>query len=128
MTNQEVRMQTDTRTVARFYADAWTQGDPASVRQIIAPDAEIEWNLDAPVDDEQLVQTLDRIATCSRTVVLVSENYTGDRAALVYDCAAVFGVVRLAEFLVVGEGRITEVRQVYDATAVRQFFPALIDE
>lgn len=121
-------MQTDTRAVARFYADAWTQGDPASVRQVIAPFAEIEWNLDAPVDDEQLVQTLDRIAACSRAVLLVSESYVGDRAALVYDCAGVFGMVRFAEFLEVGEGRITEVRQVYDTTAARQFYPALIDE
>lgn len=119
-------MRTDTRTIAHFYADAWIQGDPASVRQVIAPFAEIEWNLDAPVDDEELVRTLDRIAARARTVNLVNETYTDDRAALVYDCAGVFGTLRLAEFLVVEQGRITEVRQVYDATAVRRYFPDVL--
>jgi hypothetical protein len=121
-------MRTDTRTIARFYADAWTQRDPASVRQIIAPYAEIDWNLDLPVDDEQLVATLDRIAATARTVVLANETYADDRAALIYDCAGVFGTLRLAEFLVVGQGRITEVRQVYDATAVRRYFPEVSPE
>ncbi len=121
-------MKTDTRTIARFYADAWTQGDPTSVRQVIAADAEIDWNLDAPVDDEQLVQTLDRLAVRSRTVVLTNEVYAGDRAALVYDCAGVFGTLRLAEFLVIAEGRITDVRQLYDATAARRYFPDLLPE
>ncbi len=122
-------MQTDSPTakIARFYADAWTQRDPAAVRRIIAPFAEIEWNLDLPVDDEQLVQTLDRLAATAQSVTVVSENYADDRATMLYDCAGAFGTARVAEFLVVGEGRITEVRQVWDPTAVRRYFPELLD-
>jgi hypothetical protein len=60
-------------------------------------------------------------------VTLVSENYADDRATMLYDCAGAFGTARVAEFLLVGEGRITEVRQVWDPTAVRRYFPGLLD-
>ena len=116
-----------TQSIARFYADAWIQRDPAAVRRIIAPFAEIEWNLDLPVDDEELVQTLDRLAAAAQAVTVVSETYAGDRATLLYDCAGAFGTARVAEFLMVGEGRITEVRQVWDPTAIRRYFPELLE-
>ena len=116
-----------TARIARFYADAWTQRDPAAVRRIIAPDADIEWNLDLPVDDEQLVQTMDRLAAGALEVTLISEAYADDRATLLYDCAGAFGTARVAEFLTVGDGRITEVRQVWDPTAVRRYFPELLE-
>lgn len=123
-------MQTspDTERVVRFYTEAWTHHDLPGVRQIIAPDAEIEWNMDAPVDDEQVVQVLDRIATRSGTINLVSEAYSGDRAVLLYDCAAAFGTARIAEFLLVDGGRIAEMRQVYDLAAIRRYFPDLLDD
>jgi hypothetical protein len=118
----------DTDKIVRFYADSWIAGDPDGVRRMIAPDAEIEWNLGLAVDDEELVQTLDRIAGFADSVTVVSQTCVDDRAALVYDCAAPFGTARLAEFLAVDNGRIAEVRQVYDAVALRQFFPGLLDQ
>jgi len=117
----------DTERVVRFYAEAWRRHDPAAVRQIIAPDADIEWNLDLPVDDEQLVQVLDRLAARASSVVLVSENYADGRAALVYDCTAAFGIARMIEFIVVADGRIAEVRQVHDPVAIRRYFPDLLE-
>ena len=117
----------DTEQLVRFYADSWIAGDPDGVRRVIAPDAEIEWNLDVPVDDEKLVQTLHRIAGFADAVTVVSQTCTDGRAALVYNCAAPFGTARMAEFLAVDNGRITGVRQVYDAVALRRFFPGLLD-
>jgi ketosteroid isomerase-like protein len=111
----------------RFYADAWINGDRAAVRRMIAPDAEIDWNLDEPVDDEELVQTLHRMATFADSVTVVSQNYSDERAVVIYDCAAPFGTARIVEFLTVVDGRITEVRQVHDAVAVRRFFPGLLE-
>ena len=81
-----------------------------------------------PVDDEQLVETLDRLAASAHTVTVVSETCVGDRATMLYDCAGAFGTARVAEFLVVGDGRITEVRQVWDPTAIRRYFPELLEE
>lgn len=117
-----------TTEVVAFYAQSWINGDPRAVRRVIAPDADIEWNLDAPVDDEELVQTLDRIAAFADPVTVVSTTCTGDRAALVYDCVAPFGTVRVAEFVTVADGQLSGIRQVYDAVALRRFFPGLLDE
>ena len=111
----------------QFYADAWISGDRAAVRRMIAPDAEIDWNLDEPVDDEELVQTLHRMAMFADSVTVVSQNYSDERAAVIYDCAAPFGTARIAEFLTVVGGRITEIRQVHDPVAVRRFFPGLLE-
>jgi hypothetical protein len=122
-----VQGSTETERAVRFYADAWINGDRAAVRRMISPDAEVQWNLDEPVDDEELVQTLHRIAMFADSVTVVSQNYTDDRAALIYDCAAPFGMARIAEFLTVEQGRITEVRQVHDPVAIRRFFPGLME-
>jgi hypothetical protein len=116
-----------TAEVVAFYAQSWINCYPRAVRRIIAADAEIEWNLAAPVDDEELVQTLDRIAAFADSVTIVSTICTGDRAALVYDCVAPFGAVRIAEFVTVTDGAISELRQVYDAVALRRYFPGLLD-
>ncbi|HET6483846.1 MAG TPA: hypothetical protein VFG35_27910 [Actinoplanes sp.] len=111
--------------VVGFWTRSWTNDDRVAVRHLLAPDAEIEWNLDAPVDDEELVQTLHRIAVFADGVTLVAQTRAVDGAALVYDLKAPFGTSRMVEFLTVTGGRITEVRQVYDVTATDRFFPGL---
>ena len=113
--------------VAGFWTQSWTNDDRVAVRQLLAPDAEIEWNLDAPVDDEELVQTLHRIAVFADSVTVVSRVCDADGAALVYDLVAPFGTARVAEFLTVTDGRITGVRQIYDVVAVDRYFPGLYE-
>ena len=117
-----------TAQVVAFYAQSWINCDPRAVRRVIAGDAEIEWNLDVPVDDEELVQTLDRIAAFADSVTVVSTTCVGDRASLVYDCVAPFGAVRIAEFVTVADGAISGIRQVYDVVALRRYFPGLLDD
>jgi hypothetical protein len=126
---QQVRAQggNGIEKAVRFYADAWINGDRAAVRRMIAPDAEIDWNLDEPVDDEELVQTLHRMATFAESVTVVSQNYSDERAAVIYDCAAPFGTARIVEFLTIVDGRIIGIRQVHDPVAVRRFFPGLLE-
>jgi ketosteroid isomerase-like protein len=111
--------------VVGFWIRSWTNDDRLAVRQLLAPDAEIEWNLDAPVDDEELVQTLHRIAVFADSVEVVLQAPAEDGAALAYDLAAPFGTARMFEFLTVAHGRITEVRQVYDVAATDRFLPGL---
>jgi len=117
-----------TAEVVAFYAQSWINCDPGAVRRVIAGDAEIEWNLDVPVDDEELVQTLNRIAAFADSVTIVSTTCVDDRAALVYDCVAPFGTVRVAEFVTVADGAVSELRQVYDVVALRRHFPGLLDD
>lgn len=113
--------------VAGFWTRSWTSDDRVAVRQLLAPDAEIEWNLDAPVDDEELVQTLHRIAVFADSVTVVGATRAEDGVALTYDLAAPFGNARMIEFLSIIKGRITEVRQVYDVTATDRYFPGLYE-
>lgn len=117
-----------TADLVTFYAYSWMTRDRTAVRRLIAPDAEIEWNLGVPVDDEEMVQTLHRIAAFADSITIKSTACNGDRASLVYDCTAPFGTVRIAEFLEVTDGRIAEVRQVYDVVALRRYFPGLLDD
>jgi hypothetical protein len=116
-----------TAELVAFYARSWINRDRDAARRLIAPDAEIEWNLQAPVDDEELVQTLHRIAAFADSVTVASTTCAGDRACLVYDCVAPFGTVRMAEFVTVADGAVSEIRQVYDVVALRRYFPGLLD-
>jgi hypothetical protein len=111
-----------------FWTQSWTGGDRSALRRLIAPDADIEWNLAPPVDDEELIALLGRIAAFADAVTVVSRVVAGPRAALVYDCAAPFGTARMAEFLAVGHGRIIGVRQLHDPVALNRYFPGLMDE
>ena len=114
--------------VIDFYTESWIGADPAGVRRVLAPDADVDWNLDAPVDDEELVQTLHRIAAFADAVTVVSRVPGPEGAALVYDLRAPFGTARVAEFLTVRDGRIAEIRQFYDIVAIDRYFPGLYDQ
>ena len=119
----------DSASVAYSYAASWMRCDRVAAREAIAPDAEIEWNLGLPVDDEELTQTQHRVAAFADRITLASSVYAGDRATFLYDCAAPFGTVRLAEFLTVNpEGQISEIRQVWDLISLRYFIPGILDE
>lgn len=117
-----------TEDVIDFYAGSWIGGDRAAVRHLLSPEADIEWNLDLAVDDEELVQTLNRIALFADSVTVVSMACNEDGATIVYDCAAPFGIARMAEFVTIDDGRITAIRQIYDTVAVTRFFPGLVED
>ena len=114
--------------VIDFYTDSWISDDRDGVRQVLASDAEIDWNLDAPVDDVELVQTLHRIVAFADSITVVARVHDTDGAALVYDLVAPFGTARFAEFLSVRDGRIAQVRQVYDVVAIDRYFPGLTEQ
>ncbi|GAA2650327.1 hypothetical protein [Paractinoplanes durhamensis] len=111
--------------VVGFWARSWINGDQSAVRKLLAPDAEVEWNLDAPVDDEELLQVQHRISAFADSVTMTGRTDAEDGAAIVYDLTAPFGTARMIEFLAVTDGRITEVRQVYDVTSTDRYFPGL---
>jgi hypothetical protein len=114
--------------VAGFWTQSWTSDDRVAVRQMLSPDAEIEWNLDAPVDEEELVQTLHRIAVFADDVTVVGQTRADDGVAVSYDLVAPFGTARMIEFLTIIDARVTEVRQVYDVVATDRYFPGLYEQ
>ncbi|WP_433827654.1 hypothetical protein ACQP2E_37445 [Actinoplanes sp. CA-015351] len=111
--------------VVDFWVQSWTADDLPAARRVLTPDVETEWNLDAPVDDEELLQVLHRIAAFSDRVDLIARTDAIDGAALMYDLAGPFGTARLVEFLAVEDGLINEIRHVYDVAAIDRFFPGL---
>jgi len=113
--------------VVGFWTRSWISDDRTAVRRLLAPDVEVEWNLDAAVDDEELLQVQHRIAAFADTVAVLDRTTADDGAALIYDLVAPFGRARMVEFLAVADGRITEVRQVYDVTATDRYFPGLYE-
>jgi ketosteroid isomerase-like protein len=113
--------------VVGFWTKSWISDDRTAVQRLLAPDAEVEWNLDAPVDDEELMQVQHRIAAFADAVTVLDRTTAEDGAAIVYDLVAPFGKARMVEFLTVAGGRITEVRQVYDVTATDRYFPGLYE-
>ena len=112
--------------VVDFYTGSWISDDRDGVRKVLAPGVEVDWNLDAPVDEEELVQTLHRVAVFADSVTVISRVRGAGGAALVYDLAAPFGTARVAEF--VAGARITELRQVYDVVAIDRYFPGLYEQ
>ncbi|WP_067509332.1 hypothetical protein [Actinoplanes sp. TFC3] len=116
------------KEVTAFYAQSWINRDSGAARRVIAPDAEIAWNLTQPVDDEELLDVLGRIAAFADAITIVSVNCAGERATLIYDCAGPFGTARVAEFLTVADGQISDLRQVWDVVALRRYFPGLLDD
>ncbi|MEU4562560.1 hypothetical protein AB0F72_29630 [Actinoplanes sp. NPDC023936] len=110
-----------------FWVRSWTSGDLPAARKLLTPGVEAEWNLDAPVDDEELLQVMSRIAAFADRIEVIARTDSVDGSAIVYDLTAPFGTARLVEFLDVEDGTINEVRHVYDVTAVDRFFPGLYD-
>jgi len=98
----------------------WVEVHPAGDGAV-----EVEWNLDAPVDDEEMLRVQHKIAAFADSVTVVESVAAADGAAIVYDLAAPFGTARMVEFLGVEDGRVTEVRQIYDVTATDRYFPGL---
>jgi hypothetical protein len=111
--------------VVDLWIKSWTGDDLSGARKLLAPDVETEWNFDAPVDDEELLQVLHRIAAFADHVTLVARTDAVDGTALIYDLVAPFGTARLVEFLGVENQKINEVRHVYDVTAIDRYFPDL---
>ncbi|GLY05143.1 MULTISPECIES: hypothetical protein [Actinoplanes] len=111
--------------VVDFWIRSWTSDDLPAARRLLTSGAEAEWNFDAPVDDEELLQVLHRIAAFADKVTVVARTDAIDGSALVYDLDAPFGTARMVEFLAVEDDRIQEVRHVYDVTAIDRYFPGL---
>jgi hypothetical protein len=58
-----------------------------------------------------------------KSVRLLKEFYSKDGAMLLYDCIMDFGTIRTAEYFGVTEGKISEIRVVFDATELRKMIP-----
>ncbi|MEU7872345.1 hypothetical protein [Dactylosporangium sp. NPDC049140] len=112
--------------VAARWVTAWTTGRTTDIFRLLAAAPAIETNLDP---DGDFIELLTDYAAALDSVTVFSQTVLDRRAALVYDCALSGETFRLAEFLTVNEaGLVTEIRRVYDLSAIERLMPHLLLE
>ncbi|MEI6668633.1 MAG: nuclear transport factor 2 family protein [Acidobacteriota bacterium] len=110
------------RDIVRPYFDAWTSGDMARARTYLADDLDFQGAIDRFNRADAFVPALSGFAGMLVRTDLLHEFYTDDAAALLYDCVSPTpaGTIRTAEFLRVKDGKIVEIRLVFDASELRK--------
>ena len=110
------------RHVIETYHQAWTTGDFDTARRCLADDLDFKGSIDAFDRADDFVGALKGFQGMLRGVTLLRSCFEEDGAALLYDCdtATPAGVIRTAEFFATKHGKISEIRLVFDATALRQ--------
>jgi hypothetical protein len=112
----------DTKQIITSYHDAWTQGNMEAARACLADDLDFQGSIDTFTRADDFVAALSMFRTMLRQVTVLHSYYTGNGAALLYDCDTMSpaGVIRTAEFFTVEGGRIKSIRLVFDATELRK--------
>ena len=111
----------DSRTLIEKYHGAWTHGDFTTARACLADDLDFQGSLEKHTRADAFVEALRGFHSMLRGVTLLRSFHDAQGAALLYDCetATPAGTIRTAEFFTVAAGRITAIRLVFDATALR---------
>ncbi|HEY7063186.1 MAG TPA: nuclear transport factor 2 family protein [Chloroflexota bacterium] len=120
-----------TRALVQAYYDSWKGGmatyDEARLRSVLAPDLHFEGPIAGMRDGlEPFVVGLAGFVRALRACQMVQQVYTGDEAAALYDCelGAAGGTLRFAEFIRVQNGKIQEIRLLYDPSEFRRLMAA----
>ena len=112
---------TDALTTAQDYHAAWTSGDFARARALLAERLEVE----VPVNDYPTVDAfgaaLEAFGSSATDVRLLSALGGDGEATLLYDMDVPgLPTMRVAEHFTVSGGRIARLRQVHDTHALRE--------
>lgn len=120
-------MQQTTAAIVHAYYDTFRHGgatfEAARLLELLAPDVLFEAPLVGRRSGAQaLVPGVERFAKTVTAFRLVQELCTGNEMAALYDCELTrpAGTHRFAEFFRVENGRITELRLLFDATEYRK--------
>ncbi|MEM7436512.1 MAG: nuclear transport factor 2 family protein, partial [Myxococcota bacterium] len=107
-----------TQDVVDGYTKAWMAGDMQAARSYLADDLEFRGSIDQFDRADEFIAQLARFHMMLSNVDMLERFYDGTRAALLYDCvtATPAGTIRTAEFFRVTDGKVREIRLVFDAT------------
>ena len=116
----------DARQLIETYHKAWTGGDFATAQGCLAIYLDFRGSIDSFTRAEDFLASLKRFQAMLRGVTVLRQVLDSEGGALLYDCdtASPAGVIRTAEFFTVRDGRIAEIRLVFDATELRKLMPA----
>lgn len=112
----------DTRKVVDGYTKAWMNGDFDAARAYLADDVKFRGSIDQFDRADDFIIPLRAFSQLLVEVNKLEEFYDEDSACLLYDCVTdtPAGTVRTAEFFTVTNGKIVEIRLVFDATELRK--------
>jgi ketosteroid isomerase-like protein len=112
----------NTHQLVETYHNAWTTGDILRARGYLADDLDFQGSIDTFNKADDFVAALRQFQGMLRGVTVLQSFFSGAGAALLYDCdtASPAGVIRTAEFFTVRNGKIAEIRLVFDATELRK--------
>lgn len=110
------------RQLIETYHKSWTTGDFDTARRCLADDLDFQGSIDAFHTADDFMGALKGFQGMLRGVTLLRSLFQEDGAALLYDCdtATPAGVIRTAEFFATKNGRIAEIRLVFDASELRK--------
>lgn len=111
-----------TREIVDAYTTAWMGGDIETARTFLADDLRFRGSIDQFDRADDLMAPLAQLAGMLSDTKILERFYHEDRAALLYDCITptTAGTIRTAEFFKLTDGKISEIRLVFDATLLRQ--------
>jgi SnoaL-like protein len=109
-----------TRQIVEQFFSAWTTGNAAAARALMADDMRYEGPLNTYDTADALHGPLMQFATLLRSARMIDVIVEGDRAALLYDCELPNGTLRSATFQRVANHKIVSYVQAFDPTLLRQ--------
>ncbi|NTW57338.1 MAG: nuclear transport factor 2 family protein [Chlorobiaceae bacterium] len=111
----------DTRQLIEAYHKAWTIGTMDEARSYLADNLDFQGSINTFTTADNFMKALADFRNILRGVTRLKTFCDGNEGVLLYDCdtESPAGVVRTAEFLTVTEGKISAIRLVFDATALR---------
>jgi hypothetical protein len=110
------------RNKVRKYYESWTKGEMPRARACLADELDFQGPIDKFTNADEFIKALAGFASMLERVVLLQELYAADEASLLYDCvtASPAGTIRTAEFFRLQNGKIVQIRLVFDATELRK--------
>jgi ketosteroid isomerase-like protein len=116
----------NTRQLIEAYHAAWTAGDFDAARRCLADNLDFKGSIDTFEKADDFLAALKGFKSMVRETRLLKSYFNDHGGALLYDCdtATPAGVIRTSEFFSVEDGRITEIRLVFDATELRKLMGA----
>jgi hypothetical protein len=112
----------DTRQVVLAYFEAWTTKRAGDAFALLAPNLEFGGPTASYSSAEAFRPALENFAAMTRGARIVELVVDGDRAALLYDCDLPdpVGMLRIASFFRVEDGKIRTYDTRFDATELRK--------
>jgi ketosteroid isomerase-like protein len=121
MTNED-----ETRRAVLGYFRAWTTKDVAAAYALLADDLEFVGPTARYASAAEFKPALEGFAKMTKSSKMTDLLVVGDRAAMAYDCELPppVGLVRIASFFQVQNGKIRRYETMFDVTELRKLLAA----